>query len=790
MSIQKDNDMNVSRESGGGMRNLGMLITILLVSLAVFCYGYLAQRISTGNITAWKSVALALIPIGATVVSLPLWTRRNLWWPWVRLQLEHHTDNVDSIKTSQLGWWIVLAAGVSLYLELMMIRIQAECSPVFAYYKNVSLLSCFLGLGIGYTKGSRRPLATPFVMPGLALQIVLLYLIRSRGALMFYLRNPISERVALGLLSPDTLGHVLTVYGFITFFFILNSLCFVPVGHLVSRLMARQDKLVSYGWNLAGSLLGIAFFYLLSALWAPASIWIALAAIAVLVFLRKHTNTLLPSVFAALIALAVVPFSFHPNRINVYSPYQLITMEFAPARNIGSISANIKSSNIPYQSLWSYQAAELDAEIMAMMAQYELPYLIKPMPDSVLIVGSGAGNDVAAAVRNQAGEIDAVEIDPAILRYGKLFHPDRPYQSSNVNAVVNDARAYIRHTDKTYDLIVYGLLDSHNLLSAKSGVRLDSYVYTVEAFREARARLRDGGVIAMTFSGGWVRPELRLISKLHLMLREAFDGQSAAVYAGRDSVGLFIGTDFELPSDQLPVEFTDITDKIASGEFQADKGTDDWPFFYMPVRKYPISYVSLILVLLAISLLFVRQLVSESSSNFSVPCFLLGAGFMLVETKAITELALVYGSTWVVVGVVIAAILCMAFTANLLVIKKGVPHPAISYGLLLLTIIVGLNMSSTSLSGVTLWWSRVIMTAVLTLPLFFSGFAFSAELRQSVSVGVALSSNLLGAMVGGFLEYNSMYFGYRSLYYIALALYAIAFIVVSVRSKTTRLAAG
>jgi hypothetical protein len=67
------------------------------------------------------------------------------------------------------------------------------------------------------------------------------------------------------------------------------------------------------------------------------------------------------------------------------------------------------------------------------------------------------------------------------------------------------------------------------------------------------------------------------------------------------------------------------------------------------------------------------------------------------------------------------------------------------------------------------------MTFVLTLPLFFSGFAFSSELKKSASVAIALSSNLLGAMLGGFLEYNSMYFGYRSLYILALIMYGLAF---------------
>ena len=35
-------------------------------------------------------------------------------------------------------------------------------------------------------------------------------------------------------------------------------------------------------------------------------------------------------------------------------------------------------------------------------------------------------------------------------------------------------------------MIVYGLLDSQTNLSSKGGIRLDSYAYTIEAFKEAK----------------------------------------------------------------------------------------------------------------------------------------------------------------------------------------------------------------------------------------------------------------------------------------------------------------
>src|SRR5262249_3983586 len=112
-------------------------------------------------------------------------------------------------------------------------------------------------------------------------------------------------------------------------------------------------------------------------------------------------------------------------------------------------------------------------------------------------------------------------IDPAIQLAGKLNHPEHPYSDDRVHTVVNDARSFLRNTDQTFDLIVYGMLDSHTLLSHGSSVRLDSFVYTVEGLREARARLKSDGVLSLAFT---VLSDA-LGHKIYLMLQEAFDGR-------------------------------------------------------------------------------------------------------------------------------------------------------------------------------------------------------------------------------------------------------------------------
>ena len=148
---------------------------------------------------------------------------------------------------------------------------------------------------------------------------------------------------------------------------------------------------------------------------------------------------------------------------------------------------------------------------------------------------------------------------------------------------------------------------------------------------------------------------------------------------------------------------------------------------------------------------------------------------MLVETKAITELGLVFGNTWRVVGVAIAGILIMAFAANWLVQRWDVRSSAIPYVLLLGSLALGVLMAQGGGLPPTLL-GQLGTVAILTSPLLFSGLVFSALLSKEQDIAGAMSANLFGAMCGGLLEYNAMYFGFQFLYVLAGGLYAGAFL--------------
>ena len=681
---------------------------------------------------------------------------------------------LDTLPLRYLDLAIAGAAGLSLFLELAVIRWQASVFEFFAFYKNFGLLACFAGLGLGYALANRDRIYLALVIPLLAGQFGILIGLRfglEPWQLESVIAIPFVEQLSMGARTARTLAQWLAIYFFLCLVFLLTALAFVPVGQLCGRLMSRRPQLRGYGLNLLGSLAGVLLTLLAGALWTSPVVWYAVACLALLLFLVPRSTTLLPAFAAAIAAVVILAWPVQPSWQRIYSPYQLLELGYSDAGLM-----MIRAAGHYYQrvhDLSSPRAAD-DTTRRRVRDYYDLPYRVRPAAADVAVVGAGAGNDVAAALRGGAARIDAIEIDPAILWAGRANHPERPYTNPRVRPIASDARTYLRTTDRTYDLIVYGLLDSHTLLSHASSVRLDSFVYTVEGFREARARLKPGGILAVSFAA----MTGAIGRKMYEMLRQAFDGAAPTVVsAGYDAAVVFLLTKegaFALPpAATSETGLHDASLHYRESTARVDVSTDDWPFFYMPRRVYPVSYLLMLGMVLLGSLFLTRTLVAERPHFGELPFAFLGAGFMLVETKAITELGLTFGNTWQVIGVVIAGVLIMAFLANAAVERFGLRRPHLAYALLLASLAVGWFVSRAGGFPPTVG-GRIASAALLTSPLFFSGIVFSTLLGTRGSVAAVMAANLLGAMAGGLFEYNSMYFGFRFLYLLAMALYAMA----------------
>ena len=771
------------------------LLAYAAILLAFFSAFHMIVGQFFADTEAVMGATIAMVATGAAAVAIAggriaslsdRWTAvTESWMNACSIQIE---SGIDALSSRGLRAAVIVAAGLSLFLELVLIRWEAGLFVVFALYKNFTLLSCFCGLGIGYAKARDRQLALPAVLPMLLLLLAIFSFLRFGtgpfGNSLFQV-VPVREEVAVFFGFDPNAGFAtffvrsLPVYCLLILTFVMNTLVLLPVGQLCGRLMQRIEPLASYGYNLAGSAAGVVLLFLLSWMWAGPALWFGLSA-AALAFFQLGSRAARKIAFVSAIACALLSaWPMTPMIQTIYSPYQVIEKASQPN---GLMSLLVSGSY--YQKVFDLSPSNANRETGAMrqvVGYYELPFRTARSVDQVAIVGAGSGNDVASALRSRAGHVDAVEIDPVIRNLGIENHPEHPYQDPRVHSIINDARNFFRTTQGSYDAIVYGVLDSHTVVSHGANMRVDSFVYTREGLQDAFDHLKPGGLLSVSFA---LQTPLMGEKIFHILKALPGAGAPVAILTGYDSNNTTTFMVSKSAPVRLPTAYmrghglTDVTRSYSATSAKAlDLPSDDWPFFYLEKKMYPRTYLILLTLVLGTAFSLVRGLLPARPFEPSALCFFfLGGGFMLVETKAITELGLVFGNTWQVVGVTIQGVLVMAYLANLCAGRLTRQSLSWAFIGLFIVLLSGYGMAVHGSASATSLPQKILLVAMLVGPLFFSGLVFSTLLKGSRSISDAMAYNLMGAMLGGALEYNSMRLGFSSLYLIALALYGLAWL--------------
>jgi len=705
--------------------------------------------------------------------------------------MRQYAHNIDSLSPPARWFDLALVSALGLYLEIVLIRWHGTEFRACAYLKNVSLLACFLGLGLGFARSRREILGMPAMLVLLAAQVLVMDVLSLADADRA-IRNPFSGEVYWGMGHMTSAIHVVSFYGFFAALFVSTIVIFIPIGQLTGRLMNPAAPLASYTVNILGSIAGVVAFSLVSYLWLPPPIWFSPVAIAGIWLIRASRCGVVASACAAAAMLAWLGFEPRAGVRDVYSPYQRLEVR-SEAFPLNDGSRVMLGTAVSANKTWYMEANDLsDAfvnrwkdrvpPVRAKAAAYNLPYEIGRKPDSVLIVGAGAGNDVAAAIRSGAQRVDAVEIDPAILAIGREAHPESPYQSAKVHAIVTDARNFMRSAPSArYDLIVFGLLDSHTLLSGMTSVRLDNFVYTLESMREARRLLRPGGRVCLSFAVG---ADTVFAARIFKMLTSAFGHPPRACTLQGTDTSFLIGLDqASIGADGVDVPDSTAIVAASTAKLNPPMATDDWPFPFLAGRRwvdFPRPYAYLIVLLAGISLVWIFG-TRESDSQFDGQFFFLGAAFLLVETKGITELALLFGTNWIVTSIIIVSILILILLANWAVATLSIVRTHAAYAFLLASLAAGYLLPIDRLMPYGRVFGGLMAAGLLCLPLIFAGVVFAASLRQCRSLPSAFSSNLVGAILGGLCEYSSMVLGFRNLYLVAAGLYFLAWMCAATR---------
>ncbi len=458
---------------------------------------------------------------------------------------------------------------------------------------------------------------------------------------------------------------------------------------------------------------------------------------------------------------------------------------------------------------------------------YRAPYEIfgRGTFKKALIIGAGSGSDAAIALQNGVERIDAVEIDPVIQRLGRDYHPDRPYDDPRVAVHIDDGRSFLRRTDQRYDLIIFALPDSLTLTSQFASLRLESFLFTVEAFREARDHLDDGGVLVLY---NYYR-ETWLLQKLAAMLEEAFGsppyvvsyggwGRAAVLVNGPRLASIIASQPGFLPPYAegevvarqlqedpdavfLPVIGAGLLSAAApahgaatvAGDIHPVLATDDWPLMYLPARGVPSVYLWGLLMVAACALALVFGLgARDARRGFNPHMFFLGAAFMLLETRSLVTFALLFGSTWLVNSLVFFAILSSVLLAVFVSARLPPRPPAMLYALLVGALLAAYLLPAGALLGIQQTPLRYATASVIAfLPIFLANLVFAGAFRLTgPTADLAFASNLLGAMAGGMLEYAALAFGYRHLLLVALAFYALSALLLHRRTLFAFATAG
>src|SRR5438067_9626955 len=671
-------------------------------------------------------------------------------------------SNAGALLISGVRLRIFLVSFTLLFFELLCTRWIPAYVGYLSYFTHFILLASFLGMGLGILAARRAA----FRFPPFPLMVLLLTAVVA------------VNRFELNISSTDVLYFGSGTHGvaraesfiLLPLIFTFVAAAFIPLARTLYSFPTRRSSDLAYTFDILGSLAGTAAFFVIGYFALPPISWFAALGLLVLILTAK--SNLFLSAFMMIAAAGIALFL---QRGTYWSPYYKITL--TPAAPSGY---NLDVNSIGHQSMIPWRNKEPFYRRV-----YEL--FRGASFERALILGAGSGSDTATALANGVKSVTAVEIDPVIMKLGGRFHPDQPYSDPRVQLVNADGRVFLRNTNEKFDLIIFALPDSLTLTSSIANLRLESFLFTQDSLAAARDALAPNGVLVLYnyYREPW------LIEKLASMVGRTFGRDSFVSTYGGQGRGAVIVNGPRL-SEIPPGAFGPYREETflpnekelrvtGEGFFAATEkppATDDWPFIYLPKKSFPGLYLRGLAVILGISLAGIFWVAPRSTlRRFDWHMFFLGVAFALLEVKALTTFALLFGSTWNVNSLVFFAILTSVLIAVLINAQFIFRRIWVFYALLFGMLGLNLVIRPEALLFQNAIARYMIAIALIFAPVFLANVIFSNSFRDTELADVAFASNLLGIMVGGMLEYFSMLVGYHLLLVAVIAFYFLAMVL-------------
>ncbi|MEO6711875.1 MAG: hypothetical protein ABIM89_00430 [Mycobacteriales bacterium] len=659
---------------------------------------------------------------------------------------------------------LLLSSALMLFLELALIRWLGSNVLHLSYFSNFVLLGSFLGIGLGFLVARTDFSMIPWSPVILALLVA------------FVRFAPVKiNRTSSDIIyftSTDATGP--PVWITLPLIFIAVAVILIGPAEAVGRCFKGMDPLSAYRIDLMGSIVGILAFTAMSFLRAPSVAWgviVALAFVALLLpDLRVPGGVRVGPGLGVLAAAFVVLLLGAESAASgiTWSPYYKVKTAqlYSPAED--GPRTRIDVNGVPHQEVRTVEARLRDEP------QYRKAYERFPNNtlNNVLIVGAGSGGDVAIALSKGAKHVDAVEIDPRMYQIGREIHPNQPYADPNVDVHINDGRAFLEQSDTKYDLILFALPDSLVLVNGASAIRLESFLFTKGAVEAAKDHLAVGGGFSMY---NYYR-ENRLIDRLGGTLADVF-GHDPCV----DRIG---GAQAVISAGITEADQSCNPDEPPLAAKRTAPATDDRPFVYFFGNTLPRIYLGALAAILLVSLLLVRALAGPFTGMRSyVDLFFMGAAFLLLETKNVSSFALLFGTTWVVNAIVFTGVLLAVLLAVEVTRRFKTPPLPVVYAGIAAALLLAYAVPNSALLSLGVLPRLIAAVALAFTPVFLANVAFSKRFAVSDDSRAAFAVNILGAMVGGCLEYLGLLTGYRNLLILAGLLYLAAFLLTPKRGS-------
>ncbi len=351
---------------------------------------------------------------------------------------------------------------------------------------------------------------------------------------------------------------------------------------------------------------------------------------------------------------------------------QILPMRLAPETYVGSAYPPAKFLDIDgtaYTPMvgWNGDPASIQwLKESVLYAAHEL------RPDaSVLVIGTGGGRDLLAAIAYGQPQILGIEINGNMRRMVEDVYGDftgRPYSRPGVEVIIDEARSRLSGMNRRFDILQLSLIDTFSMNAAGGFVFSENYLYTVEGFREYFQHLEDDGLLSVTryMVNEYPVEVLRTIT----MARAAWEAEGATPFSDHIVVlRQFINTTIlvrrtPFTADELArlarhaewlnavvlwapgseprdadlarlIASDDWRSAIAAYPFLIGPPTDDRPFFFNFLRRLlprgtndPFNFLGMWNDALALMYLLIAVVTAAAVVFFSLPLFLFGRGHL------------------------------------------------------------------------------------------------------------------------------------------------------------------